>query len=290
MTELKATVRGTRAKRQAIKSRALDFSALELFVNRDLNFFLKQCPDYAPFSEADYGAAEMMNWYREQLRKVWDRSDPAGIRLKILLGLRKTPHWRPWRVFFGDKLVSQADAPEEIGLDPTFAVDAFSWTEIVKKLQEPFEEPQSFDEDGHPGADHGDPIDFESFGLPEAKLVFDWQRSAIFPEFKTKFQAAIYCLMCESWRAKSCRNCQKYFVADKSAQVHCSHDCYVEIKNKKSLDYWNKYGKPKRAARTKLKQGMIQKAIIGEGHRDGRDVRQERVTHGARRTKIRRNR
>jgi hypothetical protein len=272
MAKLKATVRGTGAKRQAIKSRGRDFSALESFVNRDLSVFLKQWPDYAPFTETEYRAAEIMNWYREQLRKVWAGRDPAGIRLKILLGLNKTPHWKPWRALLGDKLISQEDTPELIVLDPTFGPDAFLWTEIVQNLQQPSAEPRSFEENGQTGTDHSDPIAFESFGLPEAKLVFDWQRSAIFPEFRTKFQATIYNLMRQSWRAKICRNCQSYFVADKPAQVHCSHECYVEIKNKKSLDHWNKEGKAKRTARTKLKQGMIQKAIIGEGHRGGRGI------------------
>jgi hypothetical protein len=251
MTKRQATVRQNEAKRQAVKSRGLDFSALESFVNSDLNVFLKMHPDYAPFSEADSGTADMMNWYREQLRKVWALQDPAGVRLKILLGLKKTPHWIPWQAFLGE-VVTQAEPPEEIILDPTFAADALSWTEIVKKLKQQIEEPQVLEVDGYASVDQPEPIEFESFGLPEAKLVLDWQRSAILPEFRTKFQAAIYCLMRESWRAKTCRNCHKYFVADKSAQVHCSHACYVEIKNERSLHYWNTKGK---AGRNKRKKG-----------------------------------
>jgi hypothetical protein len=254
MAKPQATIRAGAAKRQAIKSRGLDSSALELFVNRDLSVFLQQCPDYAPFTETEYGADEMTNWYREQLRKVWAGRDPAGIRLMILLGLKKTPHWIPWQAFLGE-VVTQAEPPEEIILDPTFAADALSWTEIVKKLKQQIEEPQVLEVDGYASVDQPEPIEFESFGLPEAKLVLDWQRSAIFPEFKTKFQDAIYRLMRESWRAKTCRNCQRLFVADKPAQGHCSHDCYVEFKNQKSLEHWNQKGKADRAARTKRKKG-----------------------------------
>jgi hypothetical protein len=251
MVERQPTVRRNEAKRQADKMRGRDFSALESFVNLDLKVFLKMHSDYVPFAKADDGTAEMMNWYREQLSKVWAGQDPANVRLMILLGIKKTPDWKPWRAFLGNELAAEAEPPAEIRLDPTFAVDALSWTEIVRKLQAPSEEPQFFEVDGHTGADHIDPIAFESFGLPEAELVFDWKRSSIFPEFKTKLQSAIYALMTQSWRAKVCRNCREYFVAAKTAQVHCSHECYVNIKNARSLHYWNTKGKAERARKRK---------------------------------------
>ena len=247
MAERQATVQVKEAKRQAIESRDSHFSALEWFVNRDLSVFLKQCPAYALFPETEYGAVEMTNWYREQLIKVWAGLDPAGIRLMILLGLRKARDWHDRALRLGDKIISAEATPEAVRLD------AISWSEIVKKLKKQLEEPQIDGEDG--GVFHPDPIDFESFGLPEAKLVPDWQRAEIQCKFETDFQNAIYCLMLESWRAKTCPNCRKYFVAAKSAQAHCSHECYVERKNKASLDYWKKKGKAKRVARTKRKKG-----------------------------------
>jgi hypothetical protein len=33
------------------------------------------------------------------------------------------------------------------------------------------------------------------------------------------FQNALYYLLTESWRAKLCRRCQKYFIAEKAAQI-----------------------------------------------------------------------
>jgi hypothetical protein len=245
MAERQATVRVNGANRQAIKSPDEHFARLDWFVNRDLSVFLKP----SPFRQVVYGAEERMNWYREQLRKVWAGQDPAGIRLMILLGLKKTPHWRNWRIFLRDEIAASEVPPEEIILDPTFDADARSWTEIVQRLRQA--EPQSFDEDGYIGADYTDEIEFESFGLPEAKLMADWQRSAIRCEFETDFQDAIYCLMKDSWRAKVCPNCRKYFVAGKNAQVYCTTECYGQVKNKRSLDYYRKEGKAKRATRAK---------------------------------------
>src|ERR1022692_1460581 len=256
MAERQATVRVNEAKRQAIESRDSHFLALEWFVNHDLSTFLKQYPDYAPFPESVLAARERMNWCREQLRKVWAGLDPAGIRLMILLGLKKSPDWKDRKGLIGGEFHSAEVKPEEVLLDPTFAVDACSWTEIVIEQEKNFEGQQFIiqengeEEVGDPGV-----FDFGSFGPPEAKLMADWQTSGIRCEFKTNFQNAIYSLMQESWRAKICPICRKYFVAGKSAQAYCSHECYVERKNKASLDYFRKKGRAKRVARTKRKMG-----------------------------------
>jgi hypothetical protein len=251
-----ATVRVSEAKRQAIKSRDSHFSALEGFVNLDLSVFLKQYPDYAPFAETGLAAVERMKWCREQLRKVWAGLDPAGVRLMILLGLKRNPDWKDRKVRVGDKLYRDAneETPEVVHLDPTFAVDAISWTEIVIE-QEKYFEGQQFMVQENGEEELGDPgvFRFESFGLPEAKLMADWQTSGIRCEFKTNFQNAIYSLMQESWRAKICPICRKYFVAGKSAQAYCTHDCYVERKNKAALDYWKSEGKAKRLAHKREK-------------------------------------
>jgi hypothetical protein len=65
------------------------------------------------------------------------------------------------------------------------------------------------------------------------------------------FQRSVYALLKESWRAKRCRFCASFFIADKSAQSFCSSRCSNARKNERSLDYWRKHGSQRRSARMK---------------------------------------
>jgi len=61
------------------------------------------------------------------------------------------------------------------------------------------------------------------------------------------FEAALWALFRESWRARICGQCQRYFIADKAAQAYCSTRCYGEAKRGQRLAWWNKTGKIRRA-------------------------------------------
>ena len=53
----------------------------------------------------------------------------------------------------------------------------------------------------------------------------DWGSAKFTYTSSRDFQDAVYLLLSESWRAKVCRHCKKYFIADKGSQVYCSPAC-----------------------------------------------------------------
>ncbi len=65
------------------------------------------------------------------------------------------------------------------------------------------------------------------------------------------FQKAVYLLLSESWRAKVCRRCTKYFIADKAAQVFCSTSCSNQSKLESGRRYWHEKGTNLREQRSK---------------------------------------
>jgi hypothetical protein len=65
----------------------------------------------------------------------------------------------------------------------------------------------------------------------------------------TDFQKAAYALFRESWRAKTCPCCSRYFVAEKVPQVYCSPGCYGISKKKRGLDWWRSHGRAWRTGR-----------------------------------------
>jgi hypothetical protein len=66
------------------------------------------------------------------------------------------------------------------------------------------------------------------------------------------FEAALWVLFRESWRARICGQCKHYFIADRPAQIYCSTRCNGEAKKEQRLAWWNKSGAIRRkAARAK---------------------------------------
>ena len=56
------------------------------------------------------------------------------------------------------------------------------------------------------------------------------------------FQATLFSLFRESWRAKICSQCERYFIAGKPAQMYCSLGCTKEIKRRRNLEWWHNEG------------------------------------------------
>jgi hypothetical protein len=88
-------------------------------------------------------------------------------------------------------------------------------------------------------------------------------RSQVLPEWRKgrfefvptgDFQSSVYVLLSESWRAKVCRRCERYFIADKPAQVFCSPDCSNKNKHEGGRRYWHEKGASRRQARTLAKK------------------------------------
>ena len=71
------------------------------------------------------------------------------------------------------------------------------------------------------------------------------------------FEAALWALFRESWRARRCSQCQGYFIADKVAQKYCSTRCTGQAKRGQRLAWWNKAGKIKRAQKVGLSRKRL---------------------------------
>ena len=67
------------------------------------------------------------------------------------------------------------------------------------------------------------------------------------------FEAALWALFRESWRARICGQCKHFFIADKAAQKYCSTNCNGAAKRGQRLSWWNKAGTIKRAQRKSVR-------------------------------------
>lgn len=63
------------------------------------------------------------------------------------------------------------------------------------------------------------------------------------------FQRAVYQLFLESWRAKTCSRCAKYFIAGKPGQIYCSTACSGGVKQARAREWWNREGAKRRTTR-----------------------------------------
>lgn len=64
------------------------------------------------------------------------------------------------------------------------------------------------------------------------------------------FEAALWALIGESWRARLCGQCRRYFIADKPAQNYCSTRCYGEAKRGQKREWWRTVGRARRSRET----------------------------------------
>jgi hypothetical protein len=62
------------------------------------------------------------------------------------------------------------------------------------------------------------------------------------------FHKAFYLLFRQSWRARVCRHCCKFFVARKPKQLFCGNVCSAAKRAESKLKWWNKNGAKRRAA------------------------------------------
>jgi hypothetical protein len=95
--------------------------------------------------------------------------------------------------------------------------------------------------------------------VTDASVLPDW-RSGKFEYVSSKdFRRAVYLLLSESWRAKVCRKCGTYFVADKGAQVFCSTACSNQSKTEIGRRYWHEKGALLRERREKAARSKKRK-------------------------------
>ena len=84
-----------------------------------------------------------------------------------------------------------------------------------------------------------------------ATVLPQWGKSKFEYLGSRDFQQAAYLLLSESWRAKVCRRCRKYFIADIGAQVFCSVECSLESRLEGGRQYWHEKGAGRRERRTR---------------------------------------
>jgi hypothetical protein len=263
--------------RQARKERELNFSALADFANlaetpaawqrfrlKYPNFFPQSPsgssePGFRNLSDWLYTAAEEWHemeptvktrvltpliWYRNRLRSVWSRNDAEGINLMFLLGFEKQAQ-------------EKGKASRSGGL-----IEGVVKPYFVPGQTDPLEQGTL---GGLPQAEKQEMLGMLP-GIPEV----DGLRSEIRWKFHSEFQQAVYELMKHRWRAMVCRICGKFFVADKSAQKHCSPECYGEAKRIDSLERWHAKGAAEREAKRNAKpDGRPRKKRSGSASRKG---------------------
>lgn len=78
--------------------------------------------------------------------------------------------------------------------------------------------------------------------LPLARGGLDWRTGRFLYEPECEFQAALYAIVLNSWKAKVCSHCSRFFVADKPAQLYCSTRCAGEAKRARGQEWWREHG------------------------------------------------
>jgi hypothetical protein len=96
-----------------------------------------------------------------------------------------------------------------------------------------------------------DPSEQQTGGLPQGEPSINGVTGEIKWNFGCDFQQSVFELMHVRWRARICRQCGRYFVADKTAQAFCSTKCSGKARGERALDYWNREGTKKRKANKK---------------------------------------
>ncbi len=89
----------------------------------------------------------------------------------------------------------------------------------------------------------------------DACLVPNWWAGAGQVSYGTssEFSRAVFLLWQESWRARVCRECGRYFIAGKPAQLYCSTTCYGTSKHARDLSWWRTHGAAMRKAKRRVK-------------------------------------
>jgi hypothetical protein len=232
----KATLAGGSANRRAADERSRLFEGLDRFVNagdspEDYSRLEIAARSFWPINvklhAGENGLDRPIDWdpaahslykaFRDYLRRVWvgdygpnSNTWREGLYLNYLLGLDRN-------------FIMHEPGTYR---DPLLPDEAFGqgWAELRKK---------------YPGGYSSSP----------ANVVPAWGKSRFEYIAANDFQEAVYALLRESWRAKICRMCKKYFIAEKSAQAFCSTACSGGNKRDRGLRYWRETGAQRRAVK-----------------------------------------
>jgi hypothetical protein len=249
-----ATVRVHQSDERAPKEVERLFANLELFVNfgdsfADYSAVVKKCPSFCPMSMrnnegnvlnllSNESCQELAKVFRDYLRLVWSRDRVAMDEqiLKILMGLE---HNVMRHARFEEQFESR---PIMLGL--------VKWTEELERRSE------SMFSDFTPRLRRALMLMREEretrFYRPFSPLLIaDWERGDFSYEPANDFQRATYKLFRESWRARKCRECQKFFIASRHPRMYCSVGCSGIARRKRDLALWKERGSGLRQKRNR---------------------------------------
>jgi hypothetical protein len=80
-------------------------------------------------------------------------------------------------------------------------------------------------------------------------ISIDWITGEFSYSPLNDFQRAVYLLFRENWRARSCSQCRRLFVAGKPAQLYCSIPCSFAARRHRDRELWKTSGAANRRAR-----------------------------------------
>lgn len=226
----KATVSVRHSSRRAGAERERLFHRLERFVNLgddlgSLQAFGSECPTFAPVTFHDSRDPEArerpLAWkpefgrvfltFRNILREVWRTG--AKAELGVLLGTNRV----------GTEILNRGAQPSLLHQGPVKGWQASLW-EARKAI----------------------PIQY--FTSP-SEISPDWWAGTFRYEPDTEFRRAVYELFRQSWRARICPVCERYFIALKPPQRYCSTKCYGTGKRDRDLEFWRNVGSDRRKKR-----------------------------------------
>lgn len=218
------------------------FRALEKFANvgielEQLLAFGKAFPYFYPMEITDKhgrnlawkpASLGLALWFKELLQEIWKgKKDMEGWtpRLALLLGLRPHVEW-----------MTREEAQALSDDNPSVEFSSQQYLDMVLKAV----------------GRTGEPPSGIKFRL--ALLIPDWQTGEFHYYPRTYFQRAVFLLFRQSWRARVCIECEKYFIADKPSQLYCSLTCNKDAKRKRNLEWWRREGDKWRRGRPKKRK------------------------------------
>lgn len=212
------------ANGKARAGRESQLKALEAFANigetlDDWKRFRLRCPGFFPqdLSEWSHGSAP-----------EWARKFQCHPKVKTLL--------KPPFLFYRDRLRAVWTRDDHDGINLKLLLGFEQEVRDKGVLNYPLMTGQPIDRDQQTTIG----------GLPPGRPIVDGVTGTINWEFGCAFQQCVYELMQQRRRAKVCRECGKFFLADKTRHIYCSWACFVVRKRKRSLDHWYRKGRAKR--------------------------------------------
>jgi hypothetical protein len=266
------------------------FAGLESFANLEDSFeafceFARQWPDFCPISLKKPSGEPLplvpheqchalVIRFRDFLRLVW-RRDPVALQeqlLKILLGLTYEPVGHEPQPNEEDEELLEwvpldTSSPEALAESQRIRgrVRERAWHEGERKQSE------------EALKDYDPRIRSAVWALMHDRkigtcrpwrplLVIDWEHSTWNYEPMNNFQRAAYALFRNSWRARNCRECARFFIASKQPQTFCGVQCYIIARRRRDLELWKTRGSSLRQKRRQKARGRKVKSRGRKGN------------------------